>query len=131
MAKISLCMYESLHAGWSTVSKNCVLALRFEDDSSGPCGRWLSLMFYVGIAADHVGFTSAHPMIMKKHVYHEMHTMSIDSETLATLQVPSAQLDYREEFDRGEAPYVLRARRALASCTNTWSIFFVSGKRTS
>eukprot|EP00241_Pyramimonas_parkeae_P011757 CAMPEP_0114233574 /NCGR_PEP_ID=MMETSP0058-20121206/5238_1 /TAXON_ID=36894 /ORGANISM="Pyramimonas parkeae, CCMP726" /LENGTH=211 /DNA_ID=CAMNT_0001345175 /DNA_START=186 /DNA_END=821 /DNA_ORIENTATION=- len=70
--------------------------------------RWLSLMFYVGIAADHVGFTSAHPMIMKKHVYHEMHTMSIDSETLATLQVPGAQLDYREEFDRGEAPwYVL------------------------
>jgi hypothetical protein len=74
--------------------------------------RWLSILFYLGIAADHVGKPSADLHCLGRHVYHERHFIVCDEqEARAVLDVPGAQLDYREEFQRGEAPwYVVLSR---------------------
>uniref|UniRef100_A0A7S0MX05 Uncharacterized protein n=1 Tax=Pyramimonas obovata TaxID=1411642 RepID=A0A7S0MX05_9CHLO len=68
--------------------------------------RWLSLVMYLGVAANHVGLRdSPDPSEMAGYVYHPSHTMVRDSDNLASIEIPGARLDYSEEFDRGEAPW--------------------------
>jgi hypothetical protein len=58
--------------------------------------RWLSILFYIGIAADHVGKPSADLNCMNRHVYHDNHFIVCDTQaSRAVLDVPDAQLDYR------------------------------------